>query len=175
MRSLSLRGFTLIEVLVAVFVLAIGILGATATQLTAQRTRQDSAQFARAVQLADALAERMRANPDQMRLPDSTNPYLQLRYNAAIDGLPGNAVSCYTANCNPGQLAAFDVGEVKQSLYRTFPHGRARVCRDTDPVTWNCSGGARAPVVIKLGWDERQGAAVGEAAPRLMLVLGELP
>jgi prepilin-type N-terminal cleavage/methylation domain-containing protein len=52
MRNHSYRGFTLIEVLVALFVLAIGIVGAGAAQLAAERTRQQAALMAEAGQLA---------------------------------------------------------------------------------------------------------------------------
>ena len=79
MRSRLVGGFTLIEVLVAVFVLAVGVLGAVAAQTVALRTRQESALMSRGVQLATSFADRMRANTAQMRLPDGANPYLQLQ------------------------------------------------------------------------------------------------
>jgi type IV pilus modification protein PilV len=76
-------GFTLLEVLVAVFVLAIGILGAAATQLAALRTRHQSSLMSNGVRLASALADSMRANRAPMRAGDAGNPYLQLDYDAA--------------------------------------------------------------------------------------------
>ena len=71
MRSRLVGGFTLIEVLVAVFVLAVGVMGAVAAQTVALRTRQESALMSHGVQLATSFADRMRANTAQMRLPPS--------------------------------------------------------------------------------------------------------
>jgi type IV pilus assembly protein PilV len=168
-------GFTLIEVMVAVFVLAIGIVGATATQLTALRTREGTAHLSRGVQLATTLAERMRANAQQMQLADARNPYLQMHYDAASDGAPAGARPCHRgASCSSADLAAFDLHEIKQGLRAGFPGGRATVCRDAAvwdasraALSWRCSGGPFDPIVIKLGWRGREAAD----APRLAIIV----
>ena len=160
MRSRLVGGFTLIEVLVAVFVLAVGVLGAVAAQTVALRTRQESALTSRGVQLATSFADRMRANTAQMRLPDGANPYLQLQYAAATDGLPEAASHCHAgAPCDSGAMASFDIYELKHELHAAFPAGRVVVCRDAvmwddEPgsLSWDCTGAASDPVVIKLGW-----------------------
>ncbi|MBQ5942294.1 type IV pilus modification protein PilV [Massilia sp. AB1] len=165
------RGFTLIEVLVALFVLAVGVVGAGAAQLAAQRTRHQSALMSEAAQQAASLGARMRANAAAAGLPDSSNPYLSLDYDAA-DGNPGAApASCYGASaCDPLQLAAFDLHEAKQGVYAAFPGGRIAVCRDAAPwdagtrrYRWACTAGAGAPMLIKLGWSGT-GAAPGLVA-----------
>ena len=46
------RGFTLIEVMIAVFVLSIGLLGVAALQLTAKKSSHQAWQRAQAVLLA---------------------------------------------------------------------------------------------------------------------------
>lgn len=178
MLSRQAGGFTLIEVLVAVLVLAIGILGATAAQLTALRTRQGSAQLSRGVQLATTLAERMRANTVQMRLDDARNPYLQLRYDAAADGAPAPLAACFgLARCSSAELAAADLHDIKRQLHTGFPRARATVCRDAavwnasrSMLQWDCSGASVDPVVIKLGWHDRQ----APDAPRVALVVAPL-
>ncbi|MES2150304.1 MAG: type IV pilus modification protein PilV [Pseudomonadota bacterium] len=170
-------GFTLPEVVIAVLVLAIGIIGAAGAQLTALRTRQQSRLTSDAVQLAAGLADRMRANRAQMRSPDAANPYLQLRYDSAQDGAPQpGARLCYAgAGCDSAQLAQFDSFELKQALHAGFPAARALVCRDTElrsaddaALNWSCSGGAGAPLVIKIGWRARLpggAAASDDGAP----------
>ena len=152
------HGFTLVEVLVALFVLAVGIVGAGATQLTAERTRQQSALMSEAAQLAAALAARMRVNPAVASLPDGANPYLSLSYDAA-SGPPAAGASCFSADCTPVQLAEFDLHEIRQALYAHFPRGRIAVCRDGTPwdpaygrYCWSCDGNAAALPVVKLGW-----------------------
>lgn len=164
MRSRFVGGFTLIEVLVAAFVLAIGIMGAMAAQTTALRTRQASSLTSDGVQLASAFADRMRANAAQMRAPDSANPYLQLRYDAGTEGAPAAlARMCFAgADCSSAQMASFDIHELKLALHAGFPGGRAVVCRDArlwDParaaLAWDCGASSSGPIVIKLGWRGR--------------------
>jgi type IV pilus assembly protein PilV len=154
-------GFTLIEVLVALFVLAIGIVGAGAAQLAAERTRQQSALMSDAAQLAASLAARMQANAPAARMPDASNPYLSLDYDARSDGPPGAAArACFGATlCDPHQLAEFDLHEMRQAVHARFPGGRIAACRDGAPwddsqrrYRWSCTGDAGAPVVVKLGW-----------------------
>ena len=173
-RSRSAGGFTLLEVLVAVFVLAVGILGAAATQLAALRVRHQSGLMSNGVQLAGALADSMRANLAPMRAADGANPYLQLRYDAAADGAPQpSGPACIAgAGCSAAQLADADLYQFKQALYAGFPGARAVVCRDSQvwdsgraALRWSCGGGDGdgAPIVIKLGWRGKQ-AGTGDAA-----------
>lgn len=160
MRVRFAGGFTLLEVLVAVFVLAVGILGAAAMQLTALRTRHQSSLMSAGVQLASSLADSMRANVETMRAADSANPYLQLNYDAA-DGAPQQPVaSCFAGTgCNAAQLADAELYQFKHALYAGFPGGRVLVCRDSQvgdgargALRWACAGALQAPIVIKLGW-----------------------
>lgn len=160
MQRHSSGGFTLIEVLVALFVLAIGVVGASAAQLTAQRTRQHAALGAEAVMVAGALAARMQANPQVALLPDASNPYLSFDYSAHGAAAPAGTVACFgAAVCDPLALAAFDLHEMRLAMHGRFPGGRIAVCRDDAPwdaarrrYRWDCSGGAAAPVTIKIGW-----------------------
>jgi type IV pilus assembly protein PilV len=178
-------GFTLIEVLVAVFVLAIGVLGAAATQLAALHTRHQSRLMSNGVQLVSALADSMRANREPMRAGDAANPYLKLRYDGATDGAPPAGQQCHSgANCSAAELADAEIFQIKQALFTGFPGGRVVVCRDSEvwdagraALRWECGGAAQAPIVIKLGWrgkqtdgrDARDGA--GEFAPSVAMAL----
>jgi type IV pilus assembly protein PilV len=180
------RGSSLLEVLVAVFVLAIGVLGAAATQLAALRTRHQSSLMSSGVQLASALADSMRANTGPMRADSAANPYLQLAYDAATDGPPPPAgPPCHAgAGCSPAELAEADIHQLKLALSSGFPGGRVVVCRDSEvwdaargALRWACGGAAQAPVVIKLGWrgKEHDGSAAhdraGEFAPSVAIAL----
>lgn len=163
------QAFTLVEVLVALFVLAVGIVGAGAAQLSAERTRQQSALMSEAAQLAVSLAARMQVNPSVAGLPDGANPYLALSYEAA-DGLPAGGADCFGAACTPAQLAEFDLHEIRQAVHARFPRGRIAVCRDGAPWDsgnrrwrWRCDGNASALPVVKLGW-EGTGDAPGYVA-----------
>ena len=165
----QIRGFTLVEVLVALFVLAVGIVGAGAAQLSAQRLRQHAALSSEAAQLAVALAARMRVNPALAGLPDASNPYLGFHYDAA-DGAPAAPATaplqCFGGTaCTPAQLAAFDLHELRRTVHEQFPGGRIAVCRDGSPwdsaasrFRWSCDGDAGALPVVKLGWQGTLGA-----------------
>lgn len=166
-------GFTLAEVLVALFVVALGIAGAAGMQATALRSGREAARIADGVQLAAALAERMRANPAAMELDDEANPYLQVDTDAgaAAPSAPG----CFgDSNCSAVELARFDRAEVAHELAARFPAGRILACRDASAPdasglpSWSCAGQPGAPVVIKLGWRERDDP---EAVPRVLLAV----
>lgn len=149
-------GFTLVEVLIAVLVLALGLFGGMGMQLQALRTRYESAQMSKAVQLGAEMAERIRANAAQ------ADAYLGFEYEASGVALgdssgAGPDMSCRSVACSPAELAAAELESLKRDVARQFPTGRVRICRDTKMwaggrLRWACSGGAGAPVVIKIGW-----------------------
>jgi type IV pilus assembly protein PilV len=154
-------GFTMVEVLVAVLVLALGVVGGSAMQLGALRTRHQSALLSNALQLGAGMAERMRANAVLMQQPDADNPYLNLRYDVLADAAPAApAQACFAAQpCSGAQLAAADIYELKRQVRQALPGGRLVICRDARRwdaarrgANWDCDGAAGAPVVIKLGW-----------------------
>ncbi|MET0321997.1 MAG: type IV pilus modification protein PilV [Duganella sp.] len=180
----SASGFTLLEVLVAVLVLALGIVGGVAMQLAAMRARHQSALLAQASWLATGMAERIRANRPQTALPDASNPYLTLDYDVLNDGAPAlPPVLCHAGACDSAQLAWFDVYEMKTALRTHLPSGRAVICRDGGlwsggMLRWSCSGGANAPLVIKVGWRGKnpdgtpQLDQAGNYAPGVALPIG---
>lgn len=166
MRLRHTGGFTLIEVLVALCVLAIGALGAAAMQLAALRARHQSSLASDAVQLAGSLADSMRAN--HIAMAAGANPYF-LSYDAASDGAPIAAgPPCHAgAPCDSSQLAEAEVHRFKQSLHAHYPGARAVVCRDgATELNWSCDGAAAAPIMIKVGW---HGAGIDR--PRIAVAL----
>lgn len=177
MHSRSVGGFTLIEVLVAVIVLAVGILGAVGAQTVALRTRHQSALMSHGVQLASSFADRMRANPAAMREPDSANPYLHVRFDGAVP--PPPAMCRAGAPCGSAGMANLDIHEFLHELHASFPAPRAAVCRDAavwdaavEGLAWECSGGAGDPIVVKVGWLTGEPDADAEALPVLAVVIG---
>jgi type IV pilus assembly protein PilV len=146
-------GFTLVEVLVAVLVLAMGLVGGTAMQLHAMRTRHESALLSAALDIAGTMAERMRANAGQV-----ATTYLGVDYDAyrePVPAAPGNL--CTAEECTPAQVARLDIHELERLVRAALPAGRARICRDAQPyaagrLRWACTGAAHDPVVVKIGW-----------------------
>lgn len=168
-RLFSRRGFTLIEVLVALCVVSIGLGGAALLHVRSQRAALDAARLLDAVQLAASLGERMRANPAAMALDDALNPYLQLDFDAADGPVDDATADCYAdAGCTPDALARFDLRETMLAVAGGFPGGRIVACRDGGALAWECDGLAGAPIVIKLGWRGADGAAL----PMVVLPVG---
>jgi len=180
------HGSSLVEVLVALLLLALGILGGSVLHLASLRARHESALLSTAAQLAAGMAERMRANSG---LADADNPYLGLDYDASLDagagaGDDGQSACFGAAACTRAQLAQFDIAEWKQQLSSALPGARLLICRDLQAwdtavhgLHWTCSGGSGAPIVIKLGWrgrptDRQAGGQIAEALPRLAMQLG---
>lgn len=103
----SQKGVGMIEVLVALVVLAIGVLGYVMLQVRAMEATVEGTQRIQAINIARDLAERVRVNRDAW---SGTNTYLaefsgtQARANTTPD--------CAAANCTATQLADFDVAEL---------------------------------------------------------------
>lgn len=95
-------GFSLVELIVAMSVMAIGIVGAVATQATAKRSGVDASQRSLAVFFAHDMLERMRLNKTQI------NAYQGTAYGTGSFSV-SNQVDCSANNyCNPEQLALYD-------------------------------------------------------------------
>ena len=96
------KGFTLIEVMVAVFVLAVGVLGMAGMQAVSVRESQNSIFRSTADILAADMADRLRANRTDAADPLSTN----YETDGTNDG--GDCLGT-TANCDEVALAAYDI------------------------------------------------------------------
>lgn len=100
------QGVGLMEVLVALFLLAIGVLGFTALQIRAIGASQEAADRSAAMNIARDLAERIRINKTALTY-----------YKSAINnkeketGCVGTTTS-YLPNCNAEKMAKYDVMEI---------------------------------------------------------------
>lgn len=99
----------MIELLVAVLVLAIGVLGITALQMVSLQNNRGALFRAEAVQLAYDMMDRIRANPEGA-VPGAAYDGL------AISDAPPGAADCQAANCSQAQMVNFDQSVWKCSL-----------------------------------------------------------
>lgn len=98
------RGVGLIEVLVAMLVLSIGVLGFIALQYRAVEVTLESTYRVQAINIARDLAERVRVNRGVIDT-----------YMAEIEDPDEQTTStknCFTENCTTAELADFDVAQV---------------------------------------------------------------
>jgi len=93
-------GFTLIEVMVALIILAIGVMGVAALQMSTYRQLQTSHNFAAAAMLAGNMGDRMMANPAQV---------LANAYNHTDAG--NTPKDCAANTCTVAEMAAYDVDQ----------------------------------------------------------------
>ncbi|WP_432382979.1 type IV pilus modification protein PilV [Duganella sp. P38] len=175
------RGFTLLEILIAVLVLSVGIIGGVGLQLGALRARHQSLLLSHATQLAASLAERMRANPSQ------SATYLTLNYDALAEPSPAAPSSlCDGSACDAAQLAQADIYDAKVLARQHLPAGRVLICRDAGlwsggKLSWDCSGGVATPLVVKVGWRGKhpdgtpQTDAAGGYPPGVAMAVGAWP
>lgn len=98
-------GFSLLEVLIAMVVLSIGLLGIAGLQATSKRTSYEALQRTTAVMLTRDIIERMRTNPDQIA-----------NYNGTVTETAITHNDCSAATCTPVQLAAYDLFEWQQAI-----------------------------------------------------------
>ena len=99
------RGMGLVEVLVAILILAIGVLGFVALQYRAVEATAESVYRVQAVNLARDLAERIRVNRGAFAA------YATQLQTAANQ--PASTKNCFTStSCNAAEMADFDVAQV---------------------------------------------------------------
>ncbi|RZT41397.1 type IV pilus modification protein PilV [Cupriavidus agavae] len=176
-RCREAAGFTMLEALVAIVVLAVGVLGVANLLIKSFRFAQQSSYDVVALQLANEMADRLRAND---AVTNTAGGYDTFDTNNGIPNLADNAnpyrVACggNAATCAP-LTAAFDQAELSRQVQSNLPKGRAVICRDASSFnndtgfSWNCvpgaGGAASTPLVIKIGWVSRFTESNGSNQP----------
>lgn len=130
-------GFTLIEVLIAMVVLAVGLLGLAGLQATSLRNSQSAYNRSQATQLTYDLADRMRAN-----IPGVAT-YTVISPLSDAEAKP----NCLNATgCTPQDMAENDLFEWNESVATALPS----VSASTITVT------ADGMFTISLQWDDNK-------------------
>lgn len=131
-------GFSLLEVLIALLVLSIGLLGLAALQTTSLRSNQMATMRTLATQLAYDMTDRMRANPTGLAAQD---------YVIATNETPAST---------PVTRADNDLTEWRAQIAR-LPGALSSITRSAGPPVTH---------VITVYWDEeRTGATLGSCPP----------
>lgn len=143
-RHRRASGFTLVEVLVAVLVISIGLLGVARLVLAAVKAN-DSAYFrTQAANLAYSMLDEMRAN----RAYAMTSPGYQVGYGSYSK--PSS--NCAGSACTPAQMAAYDLYTWKQQLNSgvggALPQGDGKIVMSFP------SGSGEPTATITIEWDD---------------------
>ncbi|GAC1620856.1 MAG: hypothetical protein NVS9B10_03030 [Nevskia sp.] len=143
----SQAGVTLIEVLVAVVVLSVGVLGLAGLQVFGLQQGQAGYERSQATLLAYEIADRMRAE----RLQAAAGAFA---LSAGASGLTAPAKDCTASVCGAAELAAWDLYDWDRRVRSLLPGGRARIaCIDS------CGLGRRQTITVF--WDEQRRGADG--------------
>ena len=171
------RGFSLIEVLVALLVLAVGVLGILALQLSTLRATREVTLQSAALRLATDMAEQLRGSTHSPEMLHAFSQFDSVNSSAATE----SGVACFGSEnfCTPPQMASFVIRQWQQRIQQTLPSARVRVCRDASPwhtatntLHWDCdtSSDATTPLWIKIGWrDSQSKATTTPPVPQLAL------
>lgn len=150
------KGFTLIEVLVALIVLSIGLLGLAGLQTVSLRGNHSAYLRGQATLLAYDMADRMRANLSAVKSGNYNNPTL-----------PSTIPNCESSDCTPSSMAQYDISRWRTAIAGWLPSGAGVVCIDGDldddddtpvatPDAPKCDNDGSAPYVIKVWWDDNR-------------------
>jgi type IV pilus assembly protein PilV len=131
------RGFTLVEVLVALVIFAVGLLGIAALHIESLNAGRSALNRTQAVALASDLADRIRSNREAC-VP-GTDP-------CAYEGNGVETPDCEaTTGCSPDELAANDI-------FRWRAIGTQQLPGFSSTVDW--TGGTPNEYVITVEWVE---------------------
>ena len=146
-RQQKQRGFSLLEVLVALVVLSVGLLGLAAMQAEGLRGSSNAQMRHQAARLVGDIVDRMRANQAGV----ATDDYAIATGASASGGqehlCADNDGQGVTANsCSPTQMALYDVYLWREDVADLLPSGSSSIVRV-----------AANRFVITVGWTDRGG------------------
>jgi type IV pilus assembly protein PilV len=120
-------GFTLIEVLIAMLVLAVGLLGLAGLQAASLKNNQSAYNRSQATQLAYDLADRMRAN-----VAGKTS------YTAILPSSATPKATCLTTTgCSLADMATNDLYQWNLAVSTSLPNGIGTLDITPKPCTTN--------------------------------------
>lgn len=118
------RGFTLVEVLVALALLAVGLLGTALLLVGSLRDTRHALEHTQAVNLAGEMVDRIRANAAAGNAYDTTD--------GTPDPRPEPACEQPDAGCRPTVMASHDLADWLDAVAHGLPEGAGAV--DVSPV-----------------------------------------
>ncbi|MBF5003345.1 type IV pilus modification protein PilV [Diaphorobacter caeni] len=165
-RSALARGVTLVEMMVAILVLAIGLLGVAGLQAATSKYKINTWARAATATLLSDLSERIRVNPLAAG-PGFTDPLLENQPSTeskfVISGTWASqqeddlaiTQDCSSATCTDAERAQYDLKKWRQNVRATLPQGAALI-----------DGDKAEGISLTLMWfDKEQAKAEAETDP----------
>ncbi|WP_434632157.1 type IV pilus modification protein PilV [Chromobacterium sp. CV08] len=146
------RGFTMLEILISLLVLAMGVLAAIAVMLNAERASGSSYMRQMANQYAYDMVDRMRANPAQVSAGS---------YDVASGVSPSTFQSnCMSSACTASAMAGYDKYQWLSDLQNNLPGGTGSIYSPT--------GGASTERVVQVWWSDGNAASGGTVQTQIV-------
>tara|TARA_A100001391_G_scaffold192411_2_gene166656 strand:+ start:215 stop:736 length:522 start_codon:yes stop_codon:yes gene_type:complete len=138
-------GVGMVEILVALLVLAIGVLGYAGLQLNALKSTEDANIRSQATALARDALERIIANPQ------ARSTYLQQNsWNTGAGALgeaPPSNPDCMASSCDSDQMSVWDRNTLRWQAGNLLPAGKIRV----QP----CDSGSTLTSCVVVAWGDQ--------------------
>ena len=147
---LKYTGFSLIEVLVAVVVLSIGLLGLAGLHITSLQNNHSAYLRNQATLQAYDMADRIRTNLEAAKNGYYNNPTVTQH------------LECKTSSgCSPQQMAENDAFDWSATIATLLLSGAGVVCIDSTPddgtpADPQCDNVGGSPYVVKVWWDDNR-------------------
>ncbi|MEO9453974.1 type IV pilus modification protein PilV [Chromobacterium phragmitis] len=143
--SRGIGGFTILEVLIALLVLAMGVLAAIAVMVNAERASSSAYLRQMANQYAYDMIDRMRANSAQVSAGS---------YDVASGTSPATFQSdCATAACSTATMATYDKYQWLSDVQNNLPGGTGSVYQPTN------GGGSER--IVQIWWTDGNAVSGG--------------
>lgn len=136
-------GFTLLEILVSMMIIAVGVLGTAGMQALALKINQGGQLRSHAVVLGLDFIERVEAN----NVAAISGAYAPPAYPTS------SAKDCSTTYCLPGELATYDLVVFRERVLAQLPGAAVTI----DPMT----GTGPFTYTVRISWEERITKAAG--------------
>lgn len=146
-RFRSASGFSLLEVLIALLVLSIGLLGLAALQTVGLKFNHQSYGRTQATLQAYDIIDRIRANK-------TNNASIDSAYDDVALGATPGSVDCSSTACNTSQMAEYDIRTWNNTNKTALPQGKGVICRGTLNATFSSCTVGGSIYRIGLTWKE---------------------
>jgi type IV pilus assembly protein PilV len=161
------QGFSLFEVLIALIILAIGMLGIAKTLLIAHKSNSSNYMRQQAIQSAYDMLDRVNANR-QAAINGSYNAG-----NLVSGGAPPKpgspSTNCTMTSCSSTDMASYDIWHWLTNDVTQLPNGCGKVATATS--------GINTTITVTVQWDDsatEQTLGIANSSPSQLIIQSEL-
>lgn len=129
-KYVTSKGASLVEVMVALFILAVGMLGVLAMQASAIRLNNNAYLYSQANILAMEMVEAIRSTPGQAS-----------NYAQSWGPAPGStpAIPDCSSSCDAATIAAWNIAQWQTTVAAVLPGGQGQILQDSGNSTFTVS------------------------------------